>query len=126
MSTETENKPEVAVRCTGWVGDEPQARSIDLGKSQITPIIRVSSAALMRDDWWGSWWLVETWIFSDDPRQKSRQIIHGDSGAGGGRPPHERICATARKVHGQIAENLRRRFANVETGAESPTKHICD
>lgn len=103
------------------VGDEPQARNIDLGKSAITPLIRVSSAALYREDWWGRWWLVETWIFSDDQRQRNRQIIHGDCFAVGGGPPHERICATARKVHGQIAENLRRRFANVETGAESPT-----
>lgn len=104
-----------------WVGAEPQARNIDLGKSQITASIRVSSAAIYREDWWGRWWLVETWIFSDDPRQKNRQIIHGDCSSVGGAPPHERICATARKVHSHIAENLRRRFANEDGCAEAPT-----
>lgn len=108
------------------VGDEPQARNIDLGKSQITPLIRVSSAALLREEVWGRWWLVETWIFSDDERQKNRQIIHGDpmAMAGGGIDPM--LAQNVRRIHGQIAANLRRRFANVETGAESPTVRVSD
>lgn len=97
--------------------DDPDFdRNIDLGHSAITPAIWVSSAALCRDDWFGKWWLIETWIFSDDPRQKNRQIIHGDAPFASGKPD-ERICDKARKVHAHIADSLRKKFANEEVAA---------
>ena len=88
-------------------------RSIDLGEDQITGKIRVSTAAIYREGMIGPYWLVETWIFSDDPyRQLSSQIIHGTPSALDG--PEEmltsRLAGKARRIHGHIASNLRHRF----------------
>lgn len=83
--------------------------NIDLGKTQITPSIRVSSAALYREDWPADYWLVETWIFSDDPHQESRQIIHGDASPSCSKRLEE-LSAKARKVHAQIASNLMQKY----------------
>ncbi len=84
--------------------------NIDLGKTQITPLIRVSSAALYREDWPSNYWLVETWIFSDDPRQRNRQIIHGDASAFAGSKRLSDLSDTARRIHAQIAKNLIRKY----------------
>jgi len=44
---------------------------------QVNPWVWVSSAKLpRRGHWGGEYWLIETWIFSDDPRQVHRQVIH--------------------------------------------------
>lgn len=87
-------------------------RNIDLAKTQITASIRVSTAAIWREEHFGKYFIVETWIFSDDPRQKSRQIIHGTPSEfsvsqalqAAQEPPEFR---TAQKVHRQIANNLK-------------------
>lgn len=51
--------------------------NVDLGKTRITDKIRVSSAAIYYGNaFFGSYYQLETFIFSDDERQKSRQIIH--------------------------------------------------
>ena len=48
----------------------------DLGKTQITPKIRLSSAAIYYEH--QNRYQVETWVFSDDKSaQRSRQFIHG-------------------------------------------------
>jgi hypothetical protein len=90
--------------------DDTEPRNQQLASTLVTPHICVSSAAIRRDDWWGKWWLVETWIFSDDPRQRDRQIIHNKGMSGGGDAPPERLCDTARKVHEYVVDGLRRKF----------------
>jgi hypothetical protein len=53
----------------------------DLGKTQITDKIRVSSASIFyaHNEWGGVYHQYETWIFSNDPAIKSRQFIWGTS-----------------------------------------------
>ena len=85
-------------------------RNIDLGKNQITPKIRVSTAAIFRNDLPWDYWLVETWFFSEDKRQKSHQIIHGTPYAFPNETtPNLSIIRKAKNVHAQITNNLRKR-----------------
>lgn len=84
--------------------------NIDLGKTQITPDILVSSAAIFYDEWFGKRWQVETWIFSHDARQLNVQVIHGSSSYCGGNPPHETLVAKCKRVHERISTNLRARY----------------
>lgn len=52
-------------------------KNIDLGKTQITDKIRVSSAAIFYDEWFGKRYQIETFIFSDDKELiKTRMFIH--------------------------------------------------
>lgn len=84
--------------------------SVDLGKTQITDKIRVSSAAILyAHEPWGPRWQVETWIFSDDRRQASRQIIHGSVS----HPPEQAdpMWRRAVRVNEAIAKNLAALFA---------------
>jgi hypothetical protein len=54
--------------------------SINLGKTQITKKIRVSSAAIFYEgNWFGNYYQYETFIFSDDPGFKTRMWIWGSS-----------------------------------------------
>lgn len=92
--------------------------NIDLGKTQITPDIRVSSAALYRADLPGPYWLVETWVFSNDTAQRNVQVIHGTCSALDGKPPRRYLCDEARRVHGHISDNLLKRFRGGESDAE--------
>ena len=52
-------------------------KNIDIAKTQITDKIRVSSAALFYEELFGSFYQYETWVFSDDPKQPSKMVIHG-------------------------------------------------
>lgn len=83
--------------------------NINLGKTQITPLIRVSSAAIYYEDWPADYWLVETWIFSDDPQQESHQIIHGTTSPSCSQRLAE-LSDKARNVHAQIASNLMQKY----------------
>lgn len=87
---------------------------VDLGKTQITPLIRVSSAAIYRHDRCGERWLVETWAFSDDPRQGSFQVVHGSTCAakiGDERqPPTGPVVEKAQKIHRYIADGLKAKW----------------
>lgn len=83
-------------------------QNYDLGKTAITDKIRVSSA-IVRYPNGGTipeYFQYETWIFSDDLRQKSTQVIHGTS--------HEEhdiyYVRLAKKVHKQISQNLKDKF----------------
>jgi len=87
---------------------QEKPHDIDLGKTQITDKIRVSTAAIFREEYFGKYWLIETWIFSDDLRQRSRQIIHGSSS---GDTPSPRLCDKAKEVHQHISYNLHQKFA---------------
>jgi len=102
-----------------------QIKNVDLGKTQITDKIRVSSAALHHEEYHGSYWLIETWIFSDDPAQENVQVIHGTpSSMHGEKPPYERDCATARRIHAQMVAGLRRKhiLSNAKVTNPDPTK----
>jgi hypothetical protein len=81
-----------------------ESRNIDLGKDRITDKVRVSSAAIYSSAYFGDYRQVETWIFSDDPRQKSHQIIHGTCSVQGDIPPA--LLEKCRHVHRRIVGNL--------------------
>lgn len=53
--------------------------NVDIGKTRITDKIRVSSAIIFYEIGTMYYFQYETWVFSDDDRQKSRQFIHGTS-----------------------------------------------
>lgn len=77
--------------------------NIDLGKTQITDKIRVSTAAIYYDEWFGKRYQLETWVFSQDKeRQRSLMVIHCSTGT---TIPQRRIDE-AKKVHKYISDNL--------------------
>lgn len=80
-------------------------RNYDLGKTQITENIRVSSTAIFYEAWFGNYFQYETFVFSEDPKIKSRQIIHG-SNVG----KSESLENKTRKIHDYISRNLQRKF----------------
>ncbi len=83
---------------------------MQIAHNHITPSIRVSTAALRRrDPYWSDYWLVETWVFSDDPRQRSFQVCHG-SWPG----LYDHCLERARKVHGHITRNLELKFQGAD------------
>jgi len=82
---------------------EKMLPNIDLGKTQITPEIRVSSAAIFYKSWFGDYYQLETFIFSDNNElQKSRQVIHGTCG----REIPLRLQDKIKKIHAYISKNL--------------------
>ena len=83
-------------------------KNIRIKHDIITDKIRVSTAAIWREeilyDSLHKYWLIETWCFSDDPTQKSFQVIHGTPNY-----LYDQIRWKARKVHKYIVENLKKR-----------------
>ncbi len=80
---------------------------VRLPKTQITDKIRVSSAAIhYPHDAFGERWQFETWIFSDDPRQCSRHVIHGSAS----RLPAAFLEAKTLRIHESIVRCLREKF----------------
>jgi hypothetical protein len=85
---------------------EPERpHNIDLGKTKITGKIMVSSAAIFYDEWMKRW-QIETFIFSDDERQRTRQIIHGNCSYYYGEKPSGQIIEKCKRVHEKISKNL--------------------
>ena len=81
--------------------------NIDLGKTQITDKIRVSSAAIFYEAYFGDYYQLETFIFSDDKeRQKTRMIIHGTTG----RVIPQKLIDKVKKIHEKISNNLLNKF----------------
>lgn len=80
-------------------------KAIDLGKTQITDDIRVSSAAIWYDQpWFGSYYQVETFIFSNDKdKQRQVMVIHGTTS--GDKVPQWLIEKCA-KVHNSMVKGL--------------------
>jgi len=84
-------------------------RNFRIIHSQITPLIRVSTAAILYSGFAESpvpYYLYETWCFSKDPRRKSFQVVHGTS--------HDVdfwMLTRAIKTHRHIANNLKEIFA---------------
>lgn len=78
----------------------------DLGKTRITDTIRVSSAAIQCSSHFGTYWQYETWIFSDDPRQRNRQVVHGTSSV----PGEYGWEMKTKIIHQHITNNLMRKY----------------
>jgi len=80
--------------------------NIRIMQTQITPEIRVSTAGIFYDEQWGERFQYETWCFSDDPRQKDLQIIHGSNSS---------VCfyllKKSIKIHRYISNNLKRKLS---------------
>lgn len=57
--------------------DNPPFTGQNLKCDFILSNIRVSTGIEVRENWWGKWILVDTFIFSDDHRQKTKQIYCG-------------------------------------------------
>jgi hypothetical protein len=77
--------------------------------TQITPKIRVSTAAIWYDPLYYSpngHFQYETWCFSDDPQQRSFQVIHGVWNK-----IYWLFLRDSIKIHRYIAANLTKRFA---------------
>jgi hypothetical protein len=94
----------------------PKHKNLDLGKTRITDKIRVSSSAIYRKEYFGDYWLVETWIFSDDPSQRSTQVIHGTPSEVGCGWPDYRSVTKARIVHAHIVRNLIEKYGEAPCG----------
>ena len=90
----------------------------DLGKTKITDKIRVSSAAIARRESFGNYYLIETWCFSDDPRQKSFQVVHGSKSSLDFNDLEPEDCLEAKKIHRYISDNLIKKFKNYNTARE--------
>lgn len=78
--------------------------NIKIMQTQITPEIRVSTAGIFYNEQWGERFQYETWCFSDNPKQKSFQVIHGSSGW-----VNFHYLTESIKVHRYIADNLTKR-----------------
>jgi hypothetical protein len=78
--------------------------NISIIHTRITDKIRVSSAAIYYDEYFGDRYQYETWCFSDDPRQRSFQVIHGSYY----KWYYDYILLTIR-VHQHIVKNLKKK-----------------
>lgn len=78
--------------------------NLDLGKTQITNEIRVSSAAIFYEynSWGGSYWQYETFIFSNNKDKfKTRMFIWGTSI---GETSSEKMKVITRRAHDRISK----------------------
>lgn len=75
--------------------------NVNMGNTQITDKIRVSSAAIFYGgNWFGSYFQYETFIFSDDPSFKTRMFIWG---AGGG-VIEDKMKALTERAHKRVSK----------------------
>jgi hypothetical protein len=81
----------------------------DLGKTQITDKIRVSSASIFyaHNEWGGVYHQYETWIFSSDPTIKSRQFIWGSSTY-----ESDKLKMLTENAHRRISKIMNVKFSN--------------
>lgn len=79
--------------------------NINIDKTQITEKIRVSSAAVFYNEMFGNFYQYETWIFSDDARQPSKQVIHGTYPE-----PSDQLLTKTKIIHEYISNELKERF----------------
>lgn len=90
---------------------DPHPDNVNLASDVISPLIRVSTAAIFNDAHFGCYWQLETFIFSDDPALRTTQRIHCTMGA------IRELCwadhgyslaaGRAVKVHNHIVKNLK-------------------
>lgn len=86
----------------------------NLASTVITDNVRVSTAAIYYDEWFGERWQIETFIFSKDERVKTSQIkIHGNVSCedyvinSKGKTINDAI-----KIHNYISDNLFKKLGN--------------
>lgn len=80
--------------------------NLDLGKTAITDKVRVSSAAIFyENNFFRNYYQLETFIFSDDERQKTRMIIHYTCSEV---TEQDRIFVA--KVHNYVSRNMISKF----------------
>ena len=79
--------------------------NIRIMQTKITPHIRISSAGIFYNEAWGPRFQYETWCFSDDPKQKSFQVIHGSDGT-----ISQYYLKKSIKIHRQIVSNLQEMY----------------
>jgi hypothetical protein len=94
-------------RYAAWQMEQKMKRhrpNIRIMHTQITPEIMVSTAGIFYDEMWGERFQYETWCFSDDPKQKSFQVIHGSCGLV---DPY--YLKKSIKIHRYISSNLKNR-----------------
>lgn len=88
-------------------------QSKNLASTVITDKIRVSTAAIYYDEWFGERWQIETFIFSSDERIRTRMIIHGsDSFEDNVIESKGSIIEKAIKIHNYISSNLLKKLEN--------------
>jgi len=78
--------------------------NIRIIQTQITPEIRMSTAGIFYNEQWGERFQYETWCFSDDPKQRSFQVIHGSCGW-----LDQHYLKKSIKIHRYISSNLKKR-----------------
>jgi len=77
--------------------------NLNLGKTRITDTIRVSSAgiAYQETEWGVPYYQYETFIFSDNPKFRTRMFIWGTSS---GHEPLEKMGKLTERAHRRIAK----------------------
>lgn len=76
-------------------------KNIDIAKTQVTDKIRVSSAALFYEESFGNFYQYETWVFSEDPKQPYKQVIHGTY-----HEPNDQLLNKTKIIHEYISNEL--------------------
>jgi len=76
--------------------------NVNIASTIITDKVRVSSAIIYYNEWFGEYYQYETWIFSKDERIKSRMKIYGTSTCGNNAKLIERATA----LHNRLSEIL--------------------
>lgn len=86
----------------------------NLASTIITDKIRVSTAAIYYDEWFGERWQIETFIFSKDERVKTSQVnIYGSLyNEDYVNNPETRMIKNAIKIHNYISNNLSIKYGN--------------
>jgi len=81
----------------------------NLAHTQINKLLRVSTAVIQYpvQDWGSDYCQYETYIFSDDPRIRTKQIIHGTSHEDN----DEELTKVSIKKHKGISEELLSKFS---------------
>jgi hypothetical protein len=82
------------------------SNNISIAKTQISDLIRVSSAAIFYN-YQNTYYQYETWVFSDDARQPSRQIIHGTDTV-----LNDRLLTKTKVIHDFVSDELKEKFSN--------------
>ena len=78
------------------------AQNKSIAHTKITDKIRVSTAAIQSSFQYDTYYQYETWCFSEDPRQRTFQKIHGTDS----RNDNKHMIRDAIKVHSYIVWNL--------------------
>ena len=82
--------------------------NIRIMHTQITPQIRISTAGIFYDEMWGQRFQYETWCFSDDPSQRTFQVIHGSDSS-----INQYWLKKSIKVHRYISINMKNRYSKL-------------